>query len=512
MSTTLQAVQPSSAQAERPRSFQNLVGGKWVDAADGGTFENRNPAQWDQVLGLFPRSGADDVERAVVSARAGFEAWRQIPAPRRGEALKRAGDILTERKEEIAALMTREMGKVLAETRGDVQEAIDTAYYAGTEGRRLFSHTVPSELPRKWAMAFRRPVGVAAIITPWNFPLAVPSWKIFPALLCGNAIVWKPAEETPETAAVFCEILLEAGVHPQAVNLVFGYGPEAGRPLVEHPGVDLLSFTGSTPVGREIAAAGGRQLKAVSLELGGKNGQLVMEDADLELALEGVLWGAFGTTGQRCTATSRLLLESSIHDEFLAELKSRASQLKMGDGLLPHVQVGPIINEKQRETVHGYVGIGQEEGAELSLGGEIPSSGPLAEGWFYPPTLLSGVRPGMRVEQEEIFGPVLSVIRVRDFDEGIGVLNDTQYGLSSSVYTADVTHAFEAMERIEAGITYINSPTIGAEAHLPFGGVKNTGNGHREGGWAPYTFFSEEKTVYVDFSGRLQKAQIDTHE
>ncbi|MFN2433353.1 MAG: aldehyde dehydrogenase family protein [Gemmatimonadota bacterium] len=494
-----------------PRRFQNLIGGCWVDAAGGETFENRNPARHEQVLGLFPRSRAEDVERAVASARRGFEAWRRVPAPQRGEILRRSGDLLVLRKEELAATMTREMGKVLLETRGDVQEAIDTAYYAATEGRRLFSYTVPSELARKWAMAFRRPVGVAAIVTPWNFPLAVPSWKIYPALVCGNAVVWKPAEETPETAALFCEILLESGVHPEAVNLVFGFGEEAGAPLVESRGVDLISFTGSTDVGREIASRAGRQLKGVSLELGGKNGQLVLEDADLELALEGVLWGAFGTTGQRCTATSRLLLQEGIHDEFVADLERRAAALRLGDGLEPATQVGPIINERQRTSVHRYVDVGRDEGVDVRLGGALPQAPALAAGWFYPPTIFTGVQPGMRVEQEEIFGPVLSVVRVADFEEGVRVLNGTPYGLSSSVYTRDVSRAFEAMERIEAGITYINSPTIGAEAHLPFGGVKCTGNGHREGGWAPYTFFSEEKTVYVDYSGRLQRAQIDTH-
>ena len=494
-----------------PRVFQNLVGGRWEEAASGRTFENRNPAHWGEVLGVFPRSEAADVDRAVAGARRGFEAWRRVPAPQRGEILRRSGDLLVARKDELAATMTREMGKVLAETRGDVQEAIDTAYYAASEGRRLFGRTTPSELPSKWALTTRRPVGVAAIVTPWNFPLAVPSWKIYPALLCGNAVVWKPAEETPETAALFCEILLEAGVHPQAVNLVFGFGEEAGRPLVAHPGVDLVSFTGSTAVGREIGAAAGRQLKAVSLELGGKNGQLVLEDADLDLAVEGALWGAFGTTGQRCTATSRLLLEDGIHDEVLERLARRAGAIRMGDGLEAGVEMGPIINEAQRARVHEYVRIGREEGAVVRLGGELPHEPALAEGWFYPPTILAGVRPGARLEQEEIFGPVLAVIRVASFDEGIEVLNDTAYGLSSSVYTRDVERAFEAMERIEAGITYINSPTIGAEAHLPFGGVKATGNGHREGGWAPYAFFSEEKTVYVDFSGRLQKAQIDTY-
>jgi aldehyde dehydrogenase (NAD+) len=512
MTTNLETRAAPAAPSATPRLFRNWIDGGWSEAASGRTFENRNPARPDEVLGLFPRSGAEDVRRAVESARRGFEAWSRLPAPERGEILKRSGDLLVGRKDELARAMTREMGKVLLETRGDVQEAIDTAYYAATEGRRLFGRTVPSELPRKWAMAFRRPVGVAAIVTPWNFPLAVPSWKIYPALLCGNAIVWKPAEETPETAALFCEILLEAGVHPQAVNLVFGFGEEAGQPLIEHPGVDLISFTGSTAVGREIGARAGRGLKGVSLELGGKNGQLVMDDAHLELALEGVLWGAFGTTGQRCTATSRLLLQSGIHDEFLSQLRRRASALRMGDGLLPETQMGPLISQRQRETVHGYVKVGVDEGAELVLGGEAPREPALAAGWFYPPTILAGVRPGMRVEQEEIFGPVLAVVRVRDFEEGLAVLNDTQYGLSSSVYTRDVNRAFEAMERIEAGITYINSPTIGAEAHLPFGGVKNTGNGHREGGWAPYTFFSEEKTVYVDFSGRLQRAQIDTHD
>ncbi len=512
MTTQLDAGTPAAPTTGAPRVFRNWIDGDWREAASGRTFENRNPAHRDQLLGLFPRSGTQDVQGAVESARRGFEAWSRVPAPQRGEILKRSGDLLVQRKDELARAMTREMGKVLVETRGDVQEAIDTAYYAATEGRRLFGHTVPSELPRKWAMAFRRPVGVAAIVTPWNFPLAVPSWKIYPALLCGNAIVWKPAEETPETAALFCEILIEAGVHPRAVNVVFGLGEEAGQPLVEHAEVNLISFTGSTAVGREIAARAGRGLKGVSLELGGKNGQLVMDDADMELALEGVLWGAFGTTGQRCTATSRLLLQGGIHDELLAELGRRAAALRMGDGLLPETQMGPLISERQRETVDGYVKIGVDEGAELLGGGAVPRDPGLAGGWFYPPTILARVKPGMRVEQEEIFGPVLSVIRVRDFEEGITVLNDTQYGLSSSVYTRDVNRAFEAMERIEAGITYVNSPTIGAEAHLPFGGVKNTGNGHREGGWAPYTFFSEEKTVYVDYSGRLQRAQIDTHD
>jgi len=493
------------------RKFQNFINGKWVDAQSGKTFENRNPANWDEVIGTFPKSGKEDVDQAVKAARAAFEKWRLVPAPKRGDIMRKVGDILVARKEEIAREMTREMGKVLAETRGDVQEGIDTAYYAATEGRRLFGHTVPSELPNKFAMAIRVPIGVAGIITPWNFPMAIPTWKIFPALLSGNTVVFKPASDTPRTATLLVEILADAGVPDGVVNLVHGGGSEVGNAIVTHPDVDLISFTGSTVIGKNISKMAADTLKRVSLELGGKNAQIVMDDADLDLALDGVLWGAFGTTGQRCTATSRLILHEKIYDTFMSMLVDRTSKLKLGDGLLPETQVGPCVNENQRNTVQEYVRIGQEEGATLVTGGKIATEGNLVKGWFHQPTIFTNVTPDMRIAKEEIFGPVLSVIRAKDITESIRILNNTIYGLSSSVYTRDVNKAFQAIRDIQSGITYINAPTIGAEAHLPFGGVKQTGNGHREGGWTVYDFYTEWKAVYIDYSGSLQRAQIDNY-
>lgn len=494
------------------KKFQNFIDGTWVDAISGKTFENRNPANWDEVVGTFPKSGKDDVELAIRAARRAFEEWRLVPAPKRGDILKKVGDLMVERKEELATQMTREMGKVLAETRGDVQEGIDTAYYAASEGRRLFGHTVPSELPNKFNMAMRVPIGVAGIITPWNFPMAIPTWKIFPALVCGNTVVFKPASDTPATATALVEILAEAGVPAGVVNIVHGGGGEVGNAIVGHDEVDLVSFTGSTMVGKKISEMASATLKRVSLELGGKNAQMVMPDANMELALEGVLWGAFGTTGQRCTATSRLLLHEKIHDAFVAELVKRVEALKLGDGLKPGIDVGPCVNESQQQTVQSYVDIGLQQGAKVVAGGRIPKDGDLAKGWFYRPTVFTGVQPDHRIAKEEIFGPVLSVIKFTTLAEGIRILNDTIYGLSSSVYTTNINDAYTAIRDIRAGITYINAPTIGAEAHMPFGGVKQTGNGHREGGWTVYDFFSEWKTVYVDYSGGLQRAQIDNYQ
>ena len=493
------------------RKFQNFIDGAWMDAISGKTFENRNPANWDEVVGTFPKSGKDDVEVAIRAARRAFEEWRLVPAPKRGDILKKVGDLMVEKKEELAKLMTREMGKVLAETRGDVQEGIDTAYYAASEGRRLFGHTVPSELPNKFNMAMRVPIGVAGIITPWNFPMAIPTWKIFPALVCGNTVVFKPASDTPATATALVEILAEAGIPAGVVNIVHGGGGEVGNAIVGHDEVDLVSFTGSTVVGKKISEMASATLKRVSLELGGKNAQMVMPDANMELALEGVLWGAFGTTGQRCTATSRLLLHEKIHDAFVAELVKRVEALKLGDGLKPGIDVGPCVNESQQQTVQSYVDIGLKQGAKVVAGGTIPKDGDLAKGWFYRPTVFTGVQPDHRIAKEEIFGPVLSVIKFRTLEEGIRILNDTIYGLSSSLYTTNINDAYTAIRDIKAGITYINAPTIGAEAHMPFGGVKQTGNGHREGGWTVYDFFSEWKTVYVDYSGGLQRAQIDNY-
>jgi len=491
-------------------SFKNFIDGEWVAPATGAYSENRNPADWHEVIGCFPRSGPEDVARAVASAQRGFARWSRTPAPIRGEVLHRVADLLAQRKEQIARAMTREMGKVLAETRGDVQEGIDTAHYAHTEGRRLFGRTVPSELRNKWAMSFRRPIGLAGLITPFNFPVAIPTWKMFPALLCGNAVIFKPAEDVPHTAHLLVEVLLDAGLPPETVQLVHGEGSVVGKAMVEHPDIPVISFTGSTETGSIIGATCGRLHKRLSLEMGGKNAMMVMDDADLELALDGVLWGAFGTTGQRCTATSRLIVHEKVHDRLVNMVCDRGERLRLGPGLDDTTEVGPLINEDARRKVEYYVGVGREEGAKLLIGGEPPSDPQLAGGWFYRPTVLAGVKPGMRVEQEEIFGPVLAVIKVGSLEEAIRVNNGVRYGLSSSLYTRDVNAAFQAMSDLDTGITYINAPTIGAEAHLPFGGVKQTGNGHREGGWEVYDFYSETKVVYVDFSGKLQRAQIDT--
>ncbi len=490
----------------------NYIDGEWRAAKSGKTLENRNPANTDDLIGLFPASGAADVEAAVAAAKKAFAVWRLVPAPKRGEILYRVGELLKKSKEELARIETREMGKVLKETRGDVQEGIDCAFLNAGEGRRLFGETTPAELPDKFAMSVRAPIGVCALITPWNFPLAIPTWKLFPALICGNTVILKPAEDTPHTATRFVEILNEAGVPPGVVNLIHGRGEEVGAALVRHKGVQLVSFTGSAAVGREIASECGRNLKRVSLELGGKNGQIVMEDADVELAVEGALWGAFGTTGQRCTATSRLIVHRDVSERVTDALVARAERIKIGDGLDESNEMGPLINQAAREKVLRYIEIGKQEGARLLTGGAIHDSGACANGIFFQPTIFDRVKPNMRIAQEEIFGPVLSIIEIASFDEAIAVLNGTAYGLSSSIYTNDVTRAFRAMRDIEAGITYINGPTIGAEVHLPFGGVKDTGNGHREAGTTVYDIFTEWKSIYVDYSGKLQKAQIDNAE
>jgi acyl-CoA reductase-like NAD-dependent aldehyde dehydrogenase len=492
--------------------FKNYIDGNWQAARSAKTFENRNPANRDDLIGLFPASDLADVDQAVAAAKKAFRSWRLVPAPKRGELIYRAGELLRQYKEDIARGMTREMGKILKETRGDVQEGIDTAFYVGGEGRRLFGETTPAELPDKFAMSVRAPIGVCALITPWNFPMAIPTWKMFPALLCGNTVVFKPAEDTPHTAVRFVEILQEAAVPPGVVNLVHGRGEEVGAALVRHRDVQLVSFTGSAAVGREIASVCGQQLKRISLELGGKNAQIIMEDADLELAVEGALWGAFGTTGQRCTATSRLIVHHEVAKPVTDMLVERAKKLRIGYGLDENIEMGPLINQAAREKVLKYIDIGKQEGARLRTGGSTHESGSCANGYFFQPTIFHQVKPNMRIAQEEIFGPVLSIIEIKSFEEAVDVLNSTAYGLSSSIYTQDVGRAFRAMRDIEAGITYINGPTIGAEVHLPFGGVKDTGNGHREAGTTVYDIFSEWKSIYVDYSGKLQKAQIDNAE
>jgi len=491
------------------KTFQNYIGGEWVDAASGETFESTSPANGD-TIGTFPRSSAEDVERAVAAAKTAYEDWRLVPAPRRGEILFRFAHLLTEQKEDLSQLMAREMGKVLPEARGDVQEAIDMAYYMGGEGRRLFGQTTPSELRDKFNMSVRQPIGVVGVITPWNFPIAIPSWKTLPALVSGNTVVFKPATDTPTLGERYVEILVEAGVPAGVVNIVHGGGAEVGNALVEHPDVPVISLTGSRETGVAVTKTGADRLKHIHLELGGKNAIIVLDDADLDLAVEGILWSAFGTSGQRCTAASRVIAQEGVYDELTSRLVNAAEKLRLGLGWEEDTDVGPVINQAALEKIHSYTTIGKDEGATLLTGGEVASDNGLDKGFYYRPTIFGDVDPEMRIAQEEIFGPTTAVIKVRDVDEAIQVSNGIKYGLSSSIFTRDVNKAFRAMRDLKAGITYINAGTIGAEVHLPFGGVKDTGNGHREAGQAALDFFTEWKSIYVDYSGKLQKAQIDT--
>jgi acyl-CoA reductase-like NAD-dependent aldehyde dehydrogenase len=494
------------------KTYQNLIGGRWIPSRSGKTFLNINPARHDDVVGEFQASAAEDVDAAVAAATEAFKTWRLTPAPKRAEMLYRAGQILLDRKEQYAQDMTREMGKVLAETRGDVQEAIDTAFYMAGEGRRLFGPTTPSELRNKFAMAVRLPVGVCGMIAPWNFPMAIPSWKLLPALVCGNTCIIKPANDTPLSTINLVQALVDAGVPAGVVNLVTGSGSQVGTRIVEHPQVQAISFTGSSEVGRTVGMSAAGLFKPCSLEMGGKNAMIVLEDANLDLALDGALWGAFGTTGQRCTATSRIIVHRDVAKEFTKELVDRAEELKVGDGLDESVQMGPQVNRQQIETSIRYCEIAKKEGAKLMTGGKPLTKGAFAKGHFFPPTIFAKVKPGMRIAQEEVFGPVVSILECASFDEAIAISNGIQYGLSTALYTRDVNRAFRAMRDLEAGITYINAPTIGAEVHLPFGGVKQTGNGHREGGIGAIDFYTTWKSVYVDYSDKLQRAQIDTGE
>jgi alpha-ketoglutaric semialdehyde dehydrogenase len=491
--------------------FMNLIGGEWKPAASGKTILNLNPADHTDVVGEFPASQAEDVAEAVSAAKKAYASWRLVPAPKRAEVLLKAGLLLQERKERYAREMTREMGKVLAETRGDVQEAIDEAFYVAGEGRRLFGVTTPSELVNKFAMSVRMPVGVVGLITPWNFPMAIPSWKLFPALVAGNACIIKPATDTPLSTYNLVQSLVDVGLPPGVVNIISGSGSGAGEALVNHPDVRAISFTGSSTVGSLVGQHAALGFKPVSLEMGGKNAQIVLNDANLDLALDGALWGAFGTTGQRCTATSRILLQKGIAANFTEKFVARAKKLKVGNGLDESVEVGPQVNASQIETSAKYVQIAKAEGAHLLTGGFALAGGPFAHGTFFEPTVFGGVKPAMRIAREEVFGPVVSLIEFETFEQAIEIANSIDYGLSTALYTRDVNRAFAAIRDLEAGITYINAPTIGAEVHLPFGGVKQTGNGHREGLGA-IEFFTTWKAVYVDYSDKLQRAQIDNAE
>jgi acyl-CoA reductase-like NAD-dependent aldehyde dehydrogenase len=501
-----------SGSTAEPKVFKNFIGGEWVESSSGETFENRNPADSRELVAIFQRSRKEDVEAAVAAAMDAYAKWRLVPAPRRAEIVYAAGEMLRERKEEYARDMTREMGKVLNETRGDVQEAVDTAYYMAGEGRRMFGPTTPSELPNKFAMAVRQPVGVCGMIAPWNFPMAIPSWKLLPALVCGNTCVIKPAQDTPLSTFNLVSALVDAGLPRGVVNVVTGFGPEAGEPLLKHRDVRAISFTGSSVVGRMVGTTAAESFKHCSLELGGKNPMIVLDDANLDLAIAGGLWGGFGTTGQRCTATSRIIVQKGVYREFVNRYVDRARRLRVGNGLDETSEMGPAINQRQLEADLKYVGIGVAEGATLKCGGNRLDDGEYKYGWFMEPTVFADVDPKMRIAQEEIFGPVVSIIPCEDLEDAIAIANGVEYGLSSSLYTKDVNRAFAAMRDLDAGITYINAPTIGAEVHLPFGGVKVTGNGHREGGIGAIDFYSSWKSIYVDYSDKLQKAQIDRGE
>jgi alpha-ketoglutaric semialdehyde dehydrogenase len=487
--------------------FQNYINGKWVEGRS--TFQTINPAN-EELLAEIAQADIADVDAAVNAAAEAFKSWRLVPAPHRGELLFKVGDILKQKKEELARLLTQDMGKVISEARGDVQEAIDMAYFMGGEGRRLLGYTAPVEMPNKFGMAVRDPAGVVGLITPWNFPIAVPSWKIFPALVAGNTVIWKPSPETPAISAEFVKVFEEAGLPAGVFNLILAPGVDVAKALVSHPGVHVLSFTGSTTTGRAIGEAAARLNKKVSLEMGGKNAIMVMDDANVELVTDATLWAAFGTSGQRCTAASRLIVQKGIAAKVKESLAERTKRLRLGDGLDPEVEVGPVINKAAMERIHNYVQLGKKEGARALTGASVADVN--GKGFFYSPTLFDGVQPGSTLEAEEIFGPVLSIIEVGSLEEAIEVNNRSQYGLSTSIFTQDVNRAFTAMRDIFSGLVYINHGTTGAEIQFPFGGVRGTGNGHREAGQAALEVFTEWKSIYVDYSGKLQRAQIDNRE
>ena len=492
------------------KKYYNYIGGEWVKSSSGEWFDNVNPADTSDIIGRFPKSNAEDVNSAVAAAKSAAAKWRHTPAPKRAELLFKLGEILRENKDEFTREMTREMGKVLKEAGGDVQEAIDCTYYTAGEGRRLHGFTTPAEMPNKFAMCVRQPVGICGLITPFNFPMAIPSWKLIPALVCGNTVIIKSGEDVPLSALNLVKACEEAGIPKGVVNLINGHGSDIGPALVEHDDVRLISFTGSTDTGRIIAEQCARDNKIVSLEMGGKNAIIVMDDADIDNAVEGSLWGAFGTSGQRCTASSRLVVHKKIYKKFVERLVERAQNLRVGNGLDPKTEVGPVIHEDAMQKILGYVEIGKNvDKAKLACGGKQLTKGDYSKGWFIEPTVFSDVAPNHRIAQEEIFGPVTSVIPFSTLDEAIEIVNGVKYGLSSAIYTQDVNQSFYAMQELYTGICYVNSATIGAEVHLPFGGTKGTGNGHREAGTQVLDIFTEWKSLYVDYSGKLQRAQID---
>ncbi len=496
------SVSASTPSTKQGQIYQNFIGDEWRNSRSGETFASTNPAHTSEVIGRYQRSTADDIEDAVNAAVKAQPSWAAIPAPERGEILLRTALLLEQQKEELAKLMTREMGKIVVETRGDVQTAIDVAKYMAGEGRRAEGETIPSALPNKFCMTIRQPVGIVGIITPWNFPMAIPAWKTFPALLAGNAVILKPASDTPLLALKLAEIFYNAGLPAGVLNVVTGPGGSLGNALVSHKKVNMISLTGSTEVGRHVAEICGRDLRRCALELGGKNAVIVLEDADLELAVESVARGAFGTTGQRCTATSRVIVQKSVQQAFTDRLVATAEKLRVGDGLNPETDMGPLVNSGRVKAVHEYTEIGKLEGAKLVLGGSPLTVGDYREGAFYKPTVFTDVGPSMRIATEEIFGPFVSIMPVASYEEAVKVANSTEYGLSTAIFTESIRLTFRAMRDIESGLVYFNAPTTGAEIHLPFGGMKASGNGHRELGSSAVEEFSEIKSIFVSYPVR----------
>jgi len=486
----------------------NFIAGRWVESSGGRKVERRNPANLDEVVGVVTLSTREEARAAVEAASAAFPAWRAAPAPGRGRIIARAAQLMSERQADLARMLTREEGKTLKESAGEIQRSINVLEFMAGEARRLGGETLPSDLPKNFAYTMKQPLGVVACITPWNFPVAIPVWKIAPALVAGNTVVFKPATITSFTGMKVVEIFEEAGVPTGALNMVVGSGAEVGDELLAHPAVKAVSFTGSNEVGAALYAQGAKRLLKVQCEMGGKNPLLVLEDADLPLAVESTLQGAFGSTGQRCTATSRVIVEEGVADEFVRRLKERVAQYKVGNGVEPDVLVGPSVDESQFKTVLKYLEIGKQEGAKLVCGGERLRGGAYDRGYFVAPTIFDHVKPAMRIAQEEIFGPVLSVIRVKDFEAAVEAANGVIYGLSSSIYTQNVSRVFEFVDRIETGIVHINSPTTGGEAQVPFGGMKGTGVGLREQGRVAMDFFTELKAVYVDYTGRKREGNL----
>src|SRR5712691_10123958 len=496
------SISPQTVSKEQDQIFQNFIAGQWCDSKGGETFISTNPANTNEVIGYYQNSTSDDIDAAIEAALRAQSGWAATPAPERGEILLRTAYLLEQHKEELATLMTREMGKVLKETRGDVQTAIDVAKYMAGEGRRAEGEAIPSAMYNKFCMTIRQPVGIVGIITPWNFPLAIPAWKTLPALLAGNAVILKPASDTPLLALKLAEALHKAGLPAGVLNVVTGPGGSLGDVLVSHKKVNMISLTGSTEVGRHVAEICGRDLRRCALELGGKNAVIVLEDADLDLASESVTSGAFGTTGQRCTATSRVIVQKSVQQAFTDRLVAAAEKLSVGDGLNPQIDMGPLVNTGRVKVVHEYTEIGKMEGARLVLGGSPLSGDDYREGAFYKPTIFTDVGSSMRIATEEIFGPFVSIVPVATYEEAIKVANSTEYGLSTAVFTESTRLTFRAMRDIQSGLIYFNAPTTGAEIHMPFGGMKASGNGHRELGAGAVEEFSETKSIFISYPAR----------